>query len=224
MRISLFALLLGVICFGCGEAEVPAQPVVTDDVNLPMDVEDDEVMLYIDEVMAHRLEEFQDFKDTAKSPLATEDIESFNGLDYFEPDPDYRVTAVLNRFENPDTVLFETSTDRMPEYLVYGTLQFTLKDTLCALTIYQQVALMDDPVWGNILFLPFTDATTGVTSYGAGRYLEPEIPEGDSMEIDFNYAFNPYCAYADRWSCPIPPKANDLQVTVAAGVKAWDHH
>ena len=75
----------------------------------------------------------------------------------------------------------------------------------------------------DYLFLPFTDKTNGDSSYGGGRYLDLKLPEGDSIIIDFNQAYNPYCAYNDKYSCPVPPKSNNLDIEVLAGVKTFKH-
>jgi uncharacterized protein (DUF1684 family) len=76
---------------------------------------------------------------------------------------------------------------------------------------------------GHDLFLPFRDATSGKESYGAGRYLDLHAHR-DEVEIDFNYAYNPYCAYNPEWNCPLPPAENWLQVPIRAGEKAFPEH
>ena len=74
------------------------------------------------------------------------------------------------------------------------------------------------------LFLPFTDNTNGVETYGGGRYIDLKIPAGNTINIDFNKAYNPYCAYSDKYSCPIPPPENHLDIEIKAGIKLTDHH
>ena len=81
-----------------------------------------------------------------------------------------------------------------------------------------------DPEYSNHLFIPFNDITNGVETYDAGRYIDLEIPKGDTIIIDFNKAYNPYCAYNDGYSCPIPPEENNLEVEVKAGVMAFEKH
>ena len=89
--------------------------------------------------------------------------------------------------------------------------------------MYQSFPVSQDPEYIDYLFLPFTDLTSGDGSYGGGRFLDTTIPKGDTIVLDFNKAYNPYCAYNSAYSCPIPPKENDLLVRVEAGVKAFEH-
>jgi hypothetical protein len=133
----------------------------------------------------------------------------------------YRVKAKFDL----DTVnpVFEmaTNTARKPEYRIYGHVTFKIHDTLCKLTVYQNIKLKKNPQWGNYLFIPFRDRTNGITTHAAGRYLDIEKPSSDSVIVDFNKAYNPYCAYADRWSCPLVPAENRLPVAIRAGVKEY---
>ena len=118
----------------------------------------------------------------------------------------------------------ETTTDRLPEYVQYGVLKFTLRGEEYELKIYQNINLIEREGYEDYLFLPFLDDTNGEESYGGGRYIEARIPEGDTMEIDFNKAYNPYCAYNEKYSCPIVPRENYLPLKVEAGVKAFEKH
>ena len=104
-------------------------------------------------------------------------------------------------------------------YVKYAELRFTLLGKTCKLDVFQSLDLAKIDEYKDSLFLPFTDLTSGNGSYGGGRYVDLRIPLGDSVTIDFNTAYNPYCAYNHDYSCPIPPKQNDLQVEVKAGVK-----
>ncbi len=90
------------------------------------------------------------------------------------------------------------------------------------LLAYQNLDLLKNKPEYRKLFVPFNDYTNGVSSYGGGRYLDIDIPAGDKTIIDFNFAYNPYCAYHDRWSCPIPPSENNLDIEVEAGVKSYE--
>ena len=103
-----------------------------------------------------------------------------------------------------------------------GTLHFTLNGTDEQLTVFQNIDLSRLEDYRNYLFVPFTDLTNGEQTYGGGRYLDLEGPLGDTVELDFNRAYNPYCAYGGRYSCPIPPQENHLEVSVEAGV--LKHH
>lgn len=171
----------------------------------------------------HRKKTERSFKNPETSPLRDLAPE-FTGNEYFPANPDFRVTARVEL--TPDSEPFELITsdpDRKKWYVRYAILHFEIEQTPCSLEIYRNVALQGIPKYEDHLFLPFTDLTSGEVTYGGGRYIDMEVTEGDTMEIDFNYAYNPYCAYrSDGWSCPIPPDANRLSVAVEAGVK--DYH
>ena len=116
-----------------------------------------------------------------------------------------------------------TTTHRTPKYVKYGEVYFTIDGVGLQLNVYQSLPVSQDPEFVDYLFLPFTDLTSGDGSYGGGRFLDTTIPKGDTIVLDFNKAYNPYCAYNSAYSCPIPPKENDLLVRVEAGVKAFEH-
>ncbi len=162
-----------------------------------------------------------EFSDTKISPLTKKDLKKFKSLDFFPIDSTYRVIAKFELNENPIFFEMPTSTDRRPIYKTYGTATFTLNGKELKLHIYQNQNLIKEPDYKNYLFIPFTDLTNSNGSYGGGRYIDLEIPEGDTMVIDFNRAYNPYCAYNEKYSCPIPPRENDLPVKIKAGVKDY---
>lgn len=157
------------------------------------------------------------YADTAHSPLLPEDRAAFTALERFAPDPAYVVQA---RFKAREGRAFgmRTTTERMPQYQAVGRLTFTLQGRKCRLTVYRNIDLVKRPEYANHLFLPFTDPTSGEETYGGGRYIDLEGPLGRLVEVDFNRAYNPYCAYGGRYSCPIPPPENHLEVPVRAGV------
>ena len=161
------------------------------------------------------------FKDATTSPLKDKDRKNFEGLDFFKFDPTFVVEARL--VVTPDEIPFKmkTSTGRLPVYKKYGDLEFELKGETFKLNIYQNLELEEEE---DYLFLPFLDNTNGDTSYGGGRYIETKIPEGDILVLDFNIAFNPYCAYNEKYSCPIVPRENYLPIEVNVGVKAFGKH
>lgn len=170
-------------------------------------------------VLEYQKELNEQYAHPEKSPLKKEDLEKFTGLPFFEPNEKYFVKAKFIR--TPDEKPFEmpTTTDRKPLYVKYGEIHFTLDGKECRLDVFQNVEFAKSPMYKNSLFLPFTDYTSGVCSYGGGRYLDVNIPEGDVIYLDFNKAYNPYCAYNYKYSCPIPPEQNDLPVEIKAGVK-----
>ncbi|MFV0566415.1 MAG: DUF1684 domain-containing protein [Flavobacteriaceae bacterium] len=163
-----------------------------------------------------------EFKDASKSPLKNSDRKHFKGLDFFKFDSAYVVTAQFKRTPNERPFKMKTTTDRTPQYIKYGELDFVLKGKPLKLAIYQNLDLMAQGGYEDYLFLPFLDETNGAESYGGGRYIDARIPKGNTMVIDFNSAYNPYCAYNDKYSCPIVPRENYLRVRVEAGVKTFE--
>lgn len=161
------------------------------------------------------------YRDTLRSPLPMDERKDFIALPRFEVDPSFRVMA---RFEMAPGEVFgmKTTSDREPKYQRIGVLHFTLADRQEELTVYKNIDLSRLEDYRNYLFVPFTDLTNGETTYGGGRYLDLEGPLGEAVELDFNRAYNPYCAYGGRYSCPIPPQENHLEVQVTAGV--LKHH
>lgn len=164
------------------------------------------------------------FKSKESSPLTNADRAKFKSLDFFEIDLNYSVTATFVRTDNTTPFLMKTSTDRLPEYVKYGELHFKLKGKALVLNVYQSPSTKENSEYADYLFVPFTDETNGETSYGGGRYLDFKIPESKTVVIDFNKAYNPYCAYSSRYSCPIPPIENHLKIAITAGVKAYNKY
>ena len=165
-----------------------------------------------------------EFTNEEESPLTIEGLKDFTALDFFSIDSTYKVIAKFELEKNPRLFEMPTTTDRKPIYKTYGTATFNLGGKTLKLHIYQNQDLIKKPEYINHLFIPFTDQTNGNESYGGGRYIDLEIPKGDTIVIDFNKAYNPYCAYNDKYSCPIPPRENDLAITIKAGVKTYKKH
>ena len=165
------------------------------------------------------LEQFREQKDDFfahdwQSPITPDQRREFAGLKYYPENPALRLTVPIEPHADQATVTLITSTGSAQEYVKYGQFSFEVNGEIATLQVYQ------DPEEGS-LFLPFVDATAPGETYGAGRYLDIEPLEDDRFLIDFNYAYNPYCAYNDKWSCPIPPKENRLKVRVEAGEKKF---
>lgn len=165
-----------------------------------------------------------DFKDATKSPLKEKDRKEFKGLDFYKFDSTYVVTCKLTRTPDEKPFKMKTTTDRLPNYVKFGVVEFELEGANHQLNVYQNLDILDEEGYADYLFLPFLDNTNGEGSYSGGRYVEGRIPEGDSIIIDFNSAYNPYCAYNDKYSCPIVPRSNYIDAYVKAGVKAFDKH
>jgi uncharacterized protein (DUF1684 family) len=165
-----------------------------------------------------------EYKDATKSPLKDKDRKDFTGLDFFKFDSIYVVSAILKRSPDSDWFDMKTTTSRVTNERVYGILSFVLKDGTYKLNVYQGKDLMNKEGFEDYLFLPFLDNTNGDTTYGGGRYIDLRISEDDIIIIDFNKAYNPYCAYNEKYSCPIVPRVNYLSIEVKAGVKAFRKH
>jgi uncharacterized protein len=140
----------------------------------------------------------------------------FHPLVYFPPDRAFRVRATLERVTPPAEAYLRTNRDNQAVMRYLGDLTFTLAGRALRLRLYHAGEGV-----GTAVFVPFRDATSGDESYGPGRYLTLELNEQDVYELDFNRAFNPYCAYTDDFECSFPPAENDLPVPVRAGEKVW---
>ena len=162
-----------------------------------------------------------EYADIKTSPLTKEDAIRFSSLEFFPIDKKYYVKAFFKRTPNEKPFDMLTTTSRLAKYVKYGEAVFNLENKKQKLAIYQSLSLKEKPEYKDYLFLPFTDKTSGKESYAGGRYIDLKIPKGDSIVIDFNKAYNPYCAYNHKYSCPIPPKGNYLDVAVKAGVKKY---
>jgi len=172
------------------------------------------------EALVFQKEMNEAFRDPEKSPLPDRYRMDFNGLDFFEPDSIYRVVARVERTPEAEPFLMPTTTERRSAVIRYGIAHFRLKGKNFHLELY----VNRDPVADGEeqqLFIPFLDKTNGVSTYEGGRYLDLEIPKRDSLILDFNKAYNPYCAYNKKYSCPIVPRVNFLDTKIRAGVKAF---
>lgn len=163
----------------------------------------------------------KEYADSTSSPLTKEDLAHFKQLDFYPVSENYIVEAKFEKIKNGKVFKMKTSTDRLPKYKVFGLLHFTLEGKELQLYVYQNQELKKRQGYKDYLFLPFTDYTNGVDTYGAGRYLDMRIPKDEKVIIDFNKAYNPYCAYNKKYSCPIVPEENDLKLEIKAGVKKF---
>jgi len=172
----------------------------------------------------YRLEQNLEFADSVESPLGEEDRQNFSSLDWYPLDTNFMVWAQIELTPDAEPFKMPTTTDRKPVYKQYGIAHFQLGDSLFHLPIYQNLGLIKMPQYQDYLFVPFTDQSNGFGSYGGGRYLDLRLPQGDSLLIDFNRAYNPYCAYNGKYSCPIPPRENRLNYFIKAGVRYEPKH
>lgn len=164
------------------------------------------------------------YKDASKSPLKKKDLKGFKGLDFFPVDSSFIVKARFTKIENAPIFKMATTTDRKPLYKEYGLLNFTLNEKNYVLTIYQSQNDLEDEEYKDFLFLPFTDSTSGDESYGGGRYMDvmmTDITKDNTIVLNFNNTYNPYCAYNEKYSCPLTPRKNHLEIAIKAGVKTF---
>ena len=152
------------------------------------------------------------FRTSPHSPLTPEQQRGFEGLRYFPEDPSLRMSVEVERFPAPESIRMQTSTGDVQRYERFGRFHFDVGGQEAVLTIYHNE---------HGYFLPFADSLAGQETYGAGRYLEPEEQPDDTFVVDFNLAYNPYCAYNENWSCPITPSENRLKVPIRAGEKMY---
>ena len=172
------------------------------------------------EVIQRRAEIDKFFKLAHESPIPHEARETFAGLDYFPYDAAYRVQARLSRHGSQDTISLETSKGQNETFLKYGSLKFEINGQPLVLQAYKSTHQHQEQ---ETLFIPFRDKTSGKESYGAARYLDIPERHDDIYKIDFNVAYNPYCAYSDAYICPFPPRENWLDVDIRAGEKTYKH-
>jgi uncharacterized protein (DUF1684 family) len=159
------------------------------------------------------------FKDASVSPLQSKDLKNFKGLDFFESDSTYIVSARIQK--TPESLPFKmkTTSNTPADFRMYGKLIFNLKNQDLELFVYENLEYIDVEGYENYLFLPFSDQTNGFETYGGGRYIDIYLNENDFTIIDFNKAYNPQCVYNENYSCPIVPRENNLKIRVEAGVK-----
>jgi len=182
---------------------------------------DGDVDRWRSELESKRAEKDEFFAEHPQSPIPPEEREGFSGLDYFDPDPDYRVQATVTVYDDPEVVLMETTAGREMRYLRTVTLECEperddLESTTIELGAYEIESQNDEP-----LFVPFRDKTTGQQTYSGGRYMElapdRELETGDQLVVDFNLAYSPFCAYSETFDCPLPPNENWLDIAIPAG-------
>ena len=161
------------------------------------------------------------YADSLKSPLMKDDLKQFKGLDFYPIDEKYIVEAIFIRTKKEKSFKMKTTTSRTPIYKKYGELHFSIDGKELKLNVYQNVDLKKKPGYDDYLFLPFSDLTCGKDSYIGGRYIDMRIPKSEIVIVDFNQAYNPYCAYNYEYSCPIVPLENDLDIEINAGVKKF---
>jgi uncharacterized protein (DUF1684 family) len=175
---------------------------------------------YNDEIAKHRQHYKEEFITEKNSPLKAADT---GYLRFYAPDERYKVTAMVILNTNAEPFKIKTHTNKEKEYKEYAVLVFRLKGELMRLHAYQSTSWEKSEQYKDMLFVPFTDETNNKETYGGGRYIDLNINdiEDGKIVLDFNKCYNPYCAFAEGYSCPIPPRENSLNVPVKAGEKLF---
>ncbi len=169
----------------------------------------------MNELAAFRAEKDDFFAHHPQSPLTAEQKRNFHGLNYFPEAPELSLETQAEEFPVKERIEMQTSTGGVQVYHRHARIRFNVDGQPAELTIY---------AGPNGFFLPFVDSLAGRETYGAGRYLEPEPLPGGRFLVDFNLAYNPYCAYSENWSCPLTPFENRLKVPIRAGEKLFDQN
>ena len=164
-----------------------------------------------------KLEQFHQLKDEffhsdPDSPLTEDQKRNFKGLKYFDENQDLDFIVDVERFTEQDEVQMQTTTGQVQNYIRYGKFHFSINGDEVELTLFADE---------HGYFLPFVDSLAGKETYGAGRYLEPERTADGHFHVNFNLAYNPYCAYNEYYSCPITPIENRIDVPIRAGEKVY---
>jgi len=160
-------------------------------------------------------------KNHPQTALTAEQVVNFSSLPYFPYDPAYRFLLPMEPLKNQEEVRINLLDDGPIHFLPFGQITFSLSGESVCLTLYWIQA------YGGGIFLPFKDTTSGKETYSGGRYLLDTLKgadlgrEGDRLVIDFNFAYNPSCAYNPRWQCPLPPPDNQLDLPIPAGEKRY---
>jgi uncharacterized protein len=177
----------------------------------------DEVETWMRALLRFRAGREEFMRQSRDSPFVLSGRRDFQGLKYFEPDPAFRFEAKLQRYRNEPSVIMTTSRGTRQLYHKAGRFDLVVAGQPAPLQAYQS-AEREDPN----LFIPFKDSTSGKETYAAARYLDMRVEHDDNYLVDFNYAYNPYCAYSEGFTCPLPPAENWLRVAIRAGEKKYD--
>lgn len=174
-----------------------------------------------DILLQHREQYKQGFLKDQRSPLKTESEVAL--LDFFNYDASFDIQCKVVKAENPQPFDMPTYSGTSKVYIKYGNAQCPLNEKIVSITLYKSAMAFQNPIYQDHLFLPFKDETNGELTYGGGRYIDLNIHDinNDSIRIDFNKCYNPWCAYSEGYSCPIPPKENNFNFSINAGEKSF---
>lgn len=175
---------------------------------------------FAESIALHREAYKANFIKLANSPLNADDLKN---LSFYPADSTFSVTANVEILKNERIFKMPTYSGTTADYIKYAKLKFVIATDTLSLTLYKSIALASNPAYRTHLFLPFTDLTNGNSTYGGGRYIDTNTTaiSNGQLTVDFNKAYNPYCAYSDGYRCPIPPAENDLPIAINAGEKTY---
>lgn len=175
---------------------------------------------YADSILQFREQYIKELLEDKRSPIKQWQVKS---LSFYKPDRNYCAWADFSATPDSKPFLIQTHSGKQKPYREYGAISFTIRDTKYILHIYQSIDLIKEEAHRDYLFIPFNDETNYETTFAGGRYIDLSIKDivNNRVLIDFNKCYNPYCAYAEGYSCPIPPKENYLRVRIEAGEKAF---
>lgn len=175
---------------------------------------------YSEQISTHREKYKQDFIKESNSPLKENDLQN---LHFYDADSSYKISADVEILKNEKVFKMPTYDGTSKEFYRYAKINFNLNDKAITMTLYKSIALASNPAYKDLLFLPFTDETNNVETYGGGRYIDLSSKEisNNKIEVDFNKAYNPYCAYSDGYRCPVPPEENNVELAIKAGEKKF---
>lgn len=174
---------------------------------------------YLETAAAKRSEKIKFLKESRESPFQQFQVE-FHEPAYFPIDPKYQIRANIEKIANPERITLQYSDGTSQQFARYAYLHFKIDGIPQKLLLLKQAGFGALP---NSFLMAFSDQTSGDTTYGGGRYLDLEIGKSDNVIIDFNMAYNPYCAYIKDYSCPFPPAENILPISIEAGEKVYQH-
>ncbi|HPF34464.1 MAG TPA: DUF1684 domain-containing protein [Candidatus Krumholzibacteria bacterium] len=207
----LLALWSAVVLTGCGgsKADAPGALAMT-----PAEQEAWEIRL-----VEHRIDKNEAYMNPADTPLQEADLPSFVGLNYYWPAPELRFRVPLVTTDAGGMLQLEKRKGQQVDYVRKGTVSFTHAAKVHTLSVFGPA---DTSQYGDYLWLPFYDATSGKETYGGGRYLDLELADDGTVELDFNFAYNPLCDYnPEQFNCTLPPAENTLDFPVTAGEKLF---
>lgn len=172
---------------------------------------------YIEKIEKERERQFKFIRFNIDSPLTEEQKNGFQALSFYPVDPEYRIKAKMVRVEDRKMIELPLTDGTVEKYLRHSYVEFVLKGQAHRLLLLQSAKEADM----KNFFLAFADATSGEETYGGGRYINLRQDGKNSITIDFNMSYNPYCAYNPDFACPLPPKENILEALILAGEKDY---